>query len=179
MASKYDGTKTHDNLMAAFAGESMAFGKYAYYAKQAVKDGYQQIGAIFTETSGNEHEHAKMWFKELNKLGNTASNLEDAASGEHYEWSEMYPTFAKIAREEGFPELATRFELVAAVEQAHEKRYRKLIERVSQARVFQEDSEVGWKCRNCGHIAMGKTPPETCPTCAHPQAYFERHCENY
>lgn len=177
--SKYEGTKTKDNLMAAFGGESMARGKYTYFASVAKKAGYEQIADIFQETAFNEQEHAKMWFKELGLLGDTAANLEEAAKGENYEHTEMYPEFAKVAREEGFPELAARFDLVAKVEAAHEKRYHALLTRVQNDLVFKGDAPQGWKCRNCGHIHMSPDAPEVCPTCAHAKAYFERLSTNY
>lgn len=177
--SKYEGTKTKDNLMAAFAGESMAHTKYAYYASVAKKAGYEQIAEIWQETSLNEKEHAKLWFKELELLGDVSYNLKASAEGENHEWTEMYPEFAKVAREEGFEALAKRFELVAQVEEAHEKRYKKLMERIDENTVFKGDAPVAWKCRNCGYITEGETPPKVCPTCLHPQAYFERLAQNY
>lgn len=179
MANKYDGTKTMANLAAAFAGESQAHTKYQYFASVAKKEGYEQIAAIWEETSKNEKEHAKLWFKELGLLGNTEENLISSAGGENYEWSEMYPEFAAEAKKEGFNELAARFELVAGVEKAHEARYRKLLERVRDQKVFQGDAPEGWKCRNCGHIHMGDDALDMCPTCNHPKAHFERLARNY
>ena len=173
------GSKTEQNLMAAFAGESQARNKYTYYASKAKKEGYEQIAAIFTETADNEKEHAKMWFKELNGIGDTASNLKDAADGENYEWTDMYDGFAKTADEEGFPELARKFRLVAAIEKHHEERYRKLLSNVEMAEVFEKSEVKVWECRNCGHIVVGTKAPEVCPTCDHPKAYFELHLENY
>lgn len=177
--SKYNGTKTYDNLMQAFAGESMARNKYTYFASVAKKAGFEQIAAIFEETAGNEKEHAELWFKELECLGDTIANLGEAAGGEHYEWAEMYPGMAADARAEGFTELATKFENVAKVEAAHEKRYLALLERVKNETVFKGDAAQGWKCRNCGHIHQGPDAPEVCPTCAHAKAYFERLATNY
>ena len=175
------GTKTEKNLMEAFAGESMARNKYTYFASKAKKDGYQQIAAIFEETAANEKEHAKLWFKALhdNKVPKTIENLKDAASGENYEWTEMYPQFAREAREEGFEEIARLFEAVAKIEQEHEQRYLKLLENVEQGLVFSRDGDRIWKCSNCGHIVVGKSAPEVCPVCAHPKAYFELKAENY
>ena len=175
------GTKTEKNLMEAFAGESQARNKYTYYASKAKKEGYEQIAAIFTETAENEKEHAKLWFKYLhdNDVPTTTVNLKDAASGEHGEWTEMYARMAKEAREEGFDEIATKFELVAKIEAEHEKRYLALLEKLNKETVFVADDVVIWKCRNCGHIHVGKTAPMVCPTCNHPQAYFERMIVNY
>lgn len=174
------GTKTEKNLQAAFAGESQARNKYTYYASQAKKEGFEQIAAIFTETANNEKEHAKMWFKLLNGgIGKTVDNLKDAAAGENYEWTDMYARMAREAREEGFPELALKFELVAKVEAAHERRYRKLLESLKADKTFKGDAPLGWKCRNCGYIYEGEEAPEICPCCAHPKAYFERKVENY
>ncbi len=175
------GSKTEKNLMTAFAGESEARNKYTYYASKAKKDGYQQIAAIFVETAANEKEHAKLWFKELHggAVPDTLENLYDAAAGENYEWTDMYATFAKEAREEGFDRLAALFEGVAAIEKEHEERYRKLIENVENGLVFSKDGDKIWKCRNCGHIVVGKEAPEVCPVCAHPKAYFEIKAENY
>ncbi len=174
------GSKTEKNLMAAFAGESEARNKYSYYASKAKKDGYVQIGKIFEETAANEKEHAKIWFKLLKDgIGATADNLADAASGENYEWTEMYPTFAKEAREEGFEHIAYLFEQVAKIEKEHEERYKKLLENVEGGIVFSRDEEMIWQCSNCGHIIVGKKAPEVCPVCAHPQAYFEIKAENY
>ena len=174
------GTKTEKNLQAAFAGESQARNKYTYYASQAKKEGFEQIAAIFTETANNEKEHAKMWFKLLNGgIGKTVDNLKDAAAGENYEWTDMYATFAKEAREEGFDEIARLFEGVAAIEKEHEERYRKLLANVEGDLVFSKDGDVIWQCSNCGHIVVGKKAPEVCPVCAHPQAYFQVKAENY
>ncbi len=173
------GTKTEANLMAAFAGESQARNKYSYYASKARKEGYNQIAALFEETANNEKEHAKLWFKALDGIGDTASNLLAAAEGEHYEWTDMYAQFAKEAREEGFADLATQFEGVAAIEKEHEARYRRLLENVKNGTVFQKSEETVWKCANCGHIHVGKYAPEICPVCNHPKAYFELKSENY
>ena len=181
MKENIKGTKTEANLMAAFAGESQARNKYTYYASKAKKEGYNQIGNIFTETANNEKEHAEMWFKLLHggEIPDTVANLEDAAAGEHYEWTDMYAGFAKEAREEGFTRIATLFELVAAVEKEHEERYRKLIANVEGGLVFSRDGDTIWQCMNCGHIVVGKMAPEECPTCAHPKAYFQIKPENY
>ena len=175
------GTKTEMNLMAAFAGEAQAHTKYQYYASRAKKDGYEQMAAIFTETAGNEKEHAKLWFKLLHGGGvpDTVTNLLDAAAGENYEWTDMYAEFAKTAREEGFEEIAIMMEGVAAVEKEHEERYRKLAANIENGVVFLKEGEVAWKCRNCGHIHVGPDAPALCPVCAHPQAYFEVKAENY
>lgn len=173
------GTKTEKNLMAAFSGESEARNKYTYFASVAKKEGYEQIAAIFTETANNEKEHAKMWFKALGALGDTAQNLLHAAEGENYEWTDMYATFAKEADEEGFTELAEKFRMVAAIEKTHEERYRALLSNVEMQKVFEKAEETMWECRNCGHLVMGKKAPEVCPVCAHPQAYFEVRKENY
>lgn len=174
------GTKTESNLMAAFAGESEARNKYTYYASKAKKDGYVQIASIFEETAANEKEHAKMWFKLLKGgIGDTLDNLKDAAHGENYEWSEMYPTFAKEAREEGFEAIAKLFEGVAAIEKEHEERYKKLVANIEGGLVFSKDGDVIWQCANCGHICIGKNAPEVCPVCAHPQSYFQVKAENY
>ncbi len=173
------GTKTEKNLMAAFAGESQARNKYTYFASVAKKEGFEQISAIFTETANNEKEHAKMWFKALGALGDTAANLLSAAEGENYEWTDMYATFAKEADEEGFTELAEKFRMVAAIEKTHEERYRALLSNVEMQKVFEKAEETMWECRNCGHLVMGKKAPEVCPVCAHPQAYFEVRKENY
>ena len=175
------GTKTEMNLMAAFAGEAQAHTKYQYYASRAKKDGYEQMAAIFSETAGNEKEHAKLWFKLLHGGGvpDTVTNLLDAAAGENYEWTDMYAEFAKTAREEGFEEIAIMMEGVAAVEKEHEERYRKLAENIKDGVVFLREGEVAWKCRNCGHIHVGAEAPVVCPVCAHPQAYFEVKAENY
>ena len=174
------GTKTEANLMAAFAGESQARNKYTYYASKARKDGYVQIAALFEETAANEKEHAKLWFKLLHGgIGTTAANLLDAAEGENYEWTDMYATFAKEAREEGFDKIAELFEGVAAVEKEHEARYRKLLANLEDEKVFSKDGDVIWHCANCGHIYIGKKAPTVCPVCAHPQAYFQIKAENY
>ena len=175
------GSRTEKNLWTAFAGESQARNKYTYYASKAKKEGYEQIAAIFQETADNEKEHAELWFKALHdgKVPTTIDNLKDAASGENYEWTEMYAEFAKVAREEGFTELAFRFEKVAEIERHHEERYLKLLERLNTEKVFIDDEVVIWKCRNCGHIHVGKNAPEMCPTCAHPKSYFEREAKNY
>ena len=177
--SKYAGTQTEKNLMAAFSGESEARNKYTYFASKAKKEGYEQIAALFLKTADNEKEHAKLWFKELEGIGNTAENLISAAAGENYEWTDMYAGFAKTAEEEGFPELAAKFRMVAAIEKHHEERYRALLHNVEAAEVFKKSEVKVWECRNCGHIVVGTKAPEICPTCAHPQAYFEIHAENY
>lgn len=177
--SKYDGTKTQKNLEAAFAGESEARNKYTYFASVAKKEGYEQISALFLKTADNEKEHAKMWFKELDGISNTARNLANAADGENYEWTDMYDGFAKDAEEEGFHELAAKFRLVAEVEKHHEERYRALLKNVETASVFEKSEVKVWECRNCGHIVVGTKAPQICPTCAHPQSYFELHAENY
>jgi len=175
------GTKTEQNLKTAFSGESEARNKYTYYASKARKEGYEQIAAIFEETANNEKEHAKLWFKLLHggDVPDTLTNLDDAAAGEHYEWAEMYKSFAVVAREEGFLEIASQFDGVAAVEKNHEERYNKLIDNMMNGRVFARETEVIWQCANCGHIEIGKKAPETCPVCAHPQAYFQIKAENY
>ncbi|MBQ7104979.1 MAG: rubrerythrin family protein [Bacilli bacterium] len=175
------GSKTEQNLMAAFAGESQARNKYTYYASKAKKEGYEQIAALFEETANNEKEHAKMWFKELHggEVPTTAENLLDAAEGENYEWTDMYAEFAKTAREEGFTRIALLFEGVAKIEKEHEERYRKLLENVNNEMVFSKDGEKVWVCRNCGHVHVGKDAPKVCPVCAHPQAYFEVKADNY
>ena len=174
------GTKTEKNLMEAFAGESQARNKYTYFASKAKKDGYEQIAAIFEETANNEKEHAKMWFKLLNNgIPSTAENLRAAAGGENYEWTDMYDRFAKEAREEGFDNIADLFEGVAKIEKEHEERYMKLLENLENGLVFSKDGDKIWKCRNCGHIHIGKEAPEVCPVCAHPRAYFEIKAENY
>ena len=190
--SKYAGTKTEKNLMEAFAGESQARNKYTYYASAAKKAGFVQmanifeetasqekIAAIFQETADNEKEHAKMWFKEFHGIGDTAENLKDAAEGENYEWTDMYKRMAKEAREEGFEDLAEKFEGVAEVEAAHERRYRKLLESFESGTTFKGNAPLGWKCNNCGYIYIGEEAPEICPVCAHPRAHFERKVENY
>ena len=173
------GTKTEANLKAAFAGESQARNKYSYFASQAKKDGYEQIAAIFEETAHNEKEHAKMWLKELNGIGNTAENLKAAADGENYEWTDMYDEFAKVAKEEGFDRIAYLFEAVGKIEKEHEERFKKLLENVEEGKVFEAREVKIWKCRNCGHIVVGTKAPEICPVCSHPQAYFEIKAENY
>ena len=175
----YAGTQTEKNLEAAFAGESQARNKYTYFSSVAKKEGYEQIAALFMKTAENEKEHAKMWFKELGGLGGTAQNLLHAAEGENYEWTDMYAGFAKTADEEGFPELAAKFRLVAAIEKHHEERYRALLRNVETEQVFAKSEVKMWECRNCGHIVIGTAAPEVCPTCAHPQSYFEINCENY
>lgn len=179
MATKYSGTQTEKNLEAAFAGESQARNKYTYFASKAKKEGFEQIAAIFLETADNEKEHAKLWFKELNGIGDTAENLAAAAEGENYEWTDMYAGFAKTAEEEGFPELAEKFRGVAAIEKRHEERYRALLHNVETAEVFKRSEVKVWECRNCGHIVVGTEAPEICPVCAHPQAYFELHKDNF
>lgn len=174
------GTKTEQNLLSAFAGESMARNKYSYYASKAKKEGFVQIANIFEETANNEKEHAKMWFKLLHDgVPSTAENLLDAANGENYEWTDMYATFAKEAREEGFDEIANKFELVAAVEREHEERYRKLLANVEGKLVFSREGDAIWQCLNCGHIMVGKDAPEICPVCDHPQSYFQLKAENF
>lgn len=179
MATRYSGTQTEKNLEAAFAGESQARNKYTYFASKAKKEGYEQIAAIFQQTADNEKEHAKMWFKELSGIGNTAENLSAAADGENYEWTDMYEGFAKTAEEEGFNDLAAKFRLVAAIEKRHEERYRALLKNVETAAVFAKSEVKVWECRNCGHIVVGEKAPEVCPVCAHPQAYFEIHVDNF
>ena len=177
---KLKGSKTEANLQTAFAGESMARNKYTYYASKARKDGYVQIADLFEETANNEKEHAKLWFKLLHDgIGTTAENLKDAAAGENYEWTDMYATFAKEAREEGFTNIAELFEGVAAIEKAHEQRYLKLLANVENGLVFSKDGDVMWKCGNCGHLVIGKKAPDVCPVCAHPHAYFQVQAENY
>ena len=175
------GSKTEQNLMTAFAGESQARNKYTYYASKAKKEGYEQIAAIFEETAGNEKEHAKMWFKELHggSVPSTIENLLDAAEGENYEWTDMYEKFSKEAKEEGFEHIAYLFSEVAKIEKRHEERYRKLLENIKTEKQFKNDTEVAWICRNCGHVHFGKEAPKVCPVCAHPQSYFERLNENY
>ena len=177
--TKYAGTQTEKNLMAAFAGESEARNKYTYFASKAKKEGYEQIAALFLKTADNEKEHAKLWFKELNGIGDTAENLLAAAEGENYEWTDMYDGFAKTADEEGFHELAQRFRLVAAIEKHHEERYRALLHNVEMAEVFAKSEVKVWECRNCGHIVVCEKAPEVGPACNHPQSYFEIHAENY
>ena len=179
MANKYSGTQTEKNLEAAFAGESQARNKYTYFASRAKKDGFEQIAAIFQQTADNEKEHAKLWFKELEGIGTTAENLVAAAEGENYEWTDMYAGFAKTAEEEGFTELAAKFRLVAAIEKRHEERYRALLRNVEAQEVFKKSEVKVWECRNCGHIVVGTEAPALCPTCAHPQSYFELVADNY
>ena len=173
------GSRTEKNLMEAFAGESQARNKYTYFASVAKKEGYEQISAIFQHTADNEKEHAKMWFKALNGIGSTAENLLHAAEGENYEWTDMYAEFAKVAEEEGFTDLAEKFRMVGEIEKAHEERYRALLNNIEMQKVFEKSEETMWECRNCGHIVVGEKAPEVCPVCAHPQAYFEVHAENY
>ena len=173
------GTKTEKNLQAAFAGESQARNKYTYFASVAKKEGYEQIAELFLKTAENEKEHAKLWFKELGGLGDTAANLLAAAEGENYEWTDMYDRFAKEAEEEGFKTLAYQFRAVAAIEKAHEERYRALLSNVEMQKVFEKAEETMWECRNCGHLVMGKKAPAVCPVCAHPQSFFEVRKENY
>lgn len=177
--TKYSGTQTEKNLMEAFAGESQARNKYTYFASVAKKQGFEQIAAIFIKTAENEKEHAKLWFKELSGIGDTAENLAAAAEGENFEWTDMYDGFAKTAEEEGFPELAARFRLVGEIERHHEERYRALLHNVETAEVFRKSDVKVWECRNCGHIVVGTEAPAVCPTCNHPQSYFEVHAENY
>lgn len=177
--NKYAGTQTEKNLAAAFAGESEARNKYTYFSSVAKKEGYEQIADLFLKTANNEKEHAKMWFKELNGIGDTAENLEAAAAGENYEWTDMYDGFAKTAEKEGFPELAKKFRLVAAVEKHHEERYRALLKNVETMQVFERSEVKIWECRNCGHIVVGTKAPEVCPTCNHPKSFFEISAENY
>ena len=179
MANKYAGTQTEKNLQAAFAGESQARNKYTYFASAAKKEGYEQISALFLKTAENEKEHAKMWIKELGGIGSTAENLEAAADGENFEWTDMYEGFAKTADEEGFHELAEKFRGVAAIEKHHEERYRALLSNVETKQVFEKSEVKVWECRNCGHIIVGTKAPEVCPVCAHPQSYFELRAENY
>ena len=175
------GSKTEQNLMTAFAGESQARNKYTYFASKSKKDGYEQIAAIFEENANNEKEHAKMWFKELNggEVPGTVENLKAAADGENYEWTDMYAEFAKVAEEEGFKAIAAKFRMVGEIEKHHEERYRKLLKNIDDEVVFSKDEECIWICRNCGHIVVGKKAPAVCPVCAHPQSYFELKAENY
>ena len=180
MANKYAGPQTEKNLEAAFAGESMARNKYTYFASKAKKEGFEQIAALFLKTAENEKEHEKLWFKELHAgMPDTAANLLDAAEGENYEWTDMYENFAKTAEEEGFKALAAKFRMVAAIEKHHEERYRALLSNVETAQVFEKSEVKIWECRNCGHLIVGTKAPAMCPTCAHPQAYFEIHENNY
>ncbi len=177
--NKYSGTETEKNLQAAFAGESQARNKYTYFASAAKKEGYEQIAAIFLKTADNEKEHAKMWLKELSGIGSTAENLAAAADGESYEWTDMYEDFAKTAEKEGFVELAAKFRGVGAIEKSHEERYRALLKNVETKQVFEKSEVKVWECRNCGHIVVSASAPETCPVCNHPMSYFEIHCDNY
>ena len=177
--TKYSGTKTEQNLRTAFSGESEAKNKYTFFASVAKKEGYEQIAALFQKTADNEREHAKLWFKELNGIGDTAENLKSAAEGENYEWTDMYAGFAKTAEEEGFTELAAKFRLVAEIEKHHEERYRALLKNVELAEVFAKSEVKVWECRNCGHIMVGMSAPKVCPACNHPKGYFEIHVENY
>ena len=177
--NRYTGTKTEENLRAAFAGESQARNKYTYFASVAKKEGMEQIAELFLKTADNEKEHAKMWFKELGELGDTAANLQAAAEGENYEWTDMYDGFAKTAEEEGFADLARKFRAVAAIEKRHEERYRALLNNVETKQVFEKSEVKVWECRNCGHIVVGTKAPLACPVCAHPQSYFEICAENY
>ena len=179
MANKYSGTQTEKNLEAAFAGESQARKKNRSCTKKTKKEGYEKIASLFLKTADNEKEHAKMWFKELNGIGDTAENLAAAAAGENYEWTDMYDSFAKTAEEEGFTELAAKFRAVAAIEKSHEERYRALLHNVEAKEVFAKSEVKVWECRNCGHIVVGEKAPEMCPVCAHPQAYFEIHQDNF
>ena len=179
MANKYEGTQTEKNLQAAFAGESQARNKYTYFASKAKKEGYEQIAALFQKTADNEKEHAKLWFKELGGIGDTAENLKDAAEGENYEWTDMYVGFAETAEKEGFTALAAKFRAVAEIEKHHEERYRALLHNVEAQEVFKKSEVKVWECRNCGHIVVGTEAPKVCPVCAHPQSYFEVHEENY
>lgn len=179
MTNKYSGTKTEQNLRTAFSGESEARNKYTFFASVAKKEGFEQIASLFQKTADNEKEHAKMWFKELSGLGDTAQNLVAAAAGENYEWTEMYKTFAEDAEKEGFPELAAKFRLVADIEKAHEERYLALLNNVQMQTVFEKSEMTMWECRNCGHLVVGKKAPDVCPVCAHAQSYFEVRAENY
>ncbi len=179
MANKYAGTQTEKNLQAAFAGESQARNKYTYFASVAKKEGFEQIAAIFLHTADNEKEHAKMWFKELEGIGDTKANLAAAADGENYEWTDMYEDFAKTAEEEGFKALAAKFRMVAAIEKLHEERYRALLKNVEMQEVFEKSEVKVWECRNCGHVVVGTKAPGMCPVCAHPQSFFEVRSENY
>lgn len=177
--SKYAGTQTEKNLQAAFAGESQARNKYTYFASTAKKEGFEQIAAIFANTADNEKEHAKMWFRELSGIGSTSENLEAAAQGENFEWTDMYAGFAETAEKEGFPELAAKFRMVAAIEKRHEERYRALLKNIEMQEVFKKSEVKVWECRNCGHIVVGTSAPQVCPVCAHPQSFFEISAENY
>ena len=177
--SKYSGTQTEKNLLEAFAGESQARNKYTYFASKAKKEGFEQIAALFLKTADNEKEHAKLWFKELEGIGDTAQNLAAAADGENYEWTDMYENFAKTAEAEGFTALAKKFRMVGAIEKEHEERYRALLKNVETAAVFEKSEVKVWECRNCGHIVVGTKAPELCPVCAHPQSFFEINAKNY
>ena len=177
--NKYEGTQTEKNLRAAFSGESEERNKYTYFASKAKKEGFEQIAALFQKTADNEKEHAKMWFKELNGIGDTAQNLENAAEGENWEWTDMYAGFAETAEKEGFKELAAKFRMVAAIEKEHEERYRALLKNVETKQVFEKSEVKVWECRNCGHIITGTKAPEKCPVCDHPQSYFEINAKNY
>ena len=178
-SNRYVGTQTEKNLLEAFSGESQARNKYTYFASVAKKEGYEQMSALFLKTANNEKEHAKMWFKELEGIGNTNANLKAAAEGENYEWTDMYKGFAETAEKEGFKDLAAKFRLVAEIEKHHEERYRALLKNVETAEVFKKSEVKVWECRNCGHIIVGTKAPELCPVCAHPKSYFEIHAENY
>ena len=177
--NKYSGTQTEKNLLEAFAGESQARNKYTYFASVAKKQGFEQMAALFLKTADNEKEHAKIWFKELNGIGDTAENLAAAAEGENFEWTDMYAGFAKTADEEGFPELAEKFRLIGAIEKHHEERYRALLKNLETSQVFEKSEVKIWECRNCGHIVVGTSAPEICPACNHPQSFFEISAENY
>ena len=179
MENRYKGTQTEKNLETAFAGESQARNKYTYFASVAKKEGYEQIAAIFEATANNEKEHAKIWFKALGELGDTAKNLAAAADGENYEWTDMYERFAKDAEEEGFTKLAAQFRMVGAIEKHHEERFRALLNNIDMQRVFEKSDETIWECRNCGHLVIGKKAPGVCPVCGHPQSFFEVRKENY
>lgn len=176
---EFEGSRTEANMKAAFAGESQAWAKYTFYADRARAEGYQQVAAIFDETGANEREHAKIWFNRIKKPAQTKENLKDAAAGEHYEWTEMYAEFAKVADEEGFDDIAKLFREVAEIEKHHDDRYQTLMKNLEEGIVFERENVVVWKCRNCGHLHMGKTAPEICPVCSHPKAYFEVHVKNY
>ena len=177
--NKYKGTRTEQNLLSAFAGESQARNKYTYFASVAKKEGYEQIASIFEQTANNEKEHAKMWGKELGLIGNTQDNLKSASEGENFEWTDMYVGFAKTAEEEGFADLARKFRAVADIEKRHEERYRALLKNVETKQVFEKSEIKVWECRNCGHIVVGKSAPQVCPVCNHPQSYFEIMNQNY
>ena len=179
MQNKYKGTRTEQNLLKAFSGESQARNKYTYFSSVAKKEGYEQIAEIFLKTADNEKEHAKMWLKELGEIGNTVENLNKAADGENFEWTDMYEDFAKVAEEEGFVDLAKKFRGVALIEKHHEERYRKLLNNIQTKQVFEKSSVKVWECRNCGHIVVGTKAPEICPVCAHPQSYFEVSNDNF